>query len=60
MSLVLLAGLNFFAGFPFAGGYAALQELTPNRMRAQATAVLLFAVNLIGGGFGPTLVALLH
>ncbi len=24
MSLVWLAGLNFFAGFPFAGGYAAL------------------------------------
>jgi MFS family permease len=57
-SLMLLAGMNFFAGFPFAGGYAALQELAPNRMRAQAVAVLLFAVNLVGGGFGPTLVAL--
>jgi MFS family permease len=58
ISLALLAGLNFFAGFPFAGGYAALQELTPNRMRAQAAAMLLFCVNLIGGGFGPTLIAL--
>jgi MFS family permease len=58
MSLMWLAGLNFFAGFPFAGGYAALQELAPNRMRAQAVAVLLFCMNLIGGGFGPTLVAL--
>ncbi len=58
-SLVLLAGMNFFAGFPFAGGYAALQELTPNRMRAQATAVLILFINLIGGGFGATLVAML-
>jgi MFS family permease len=58
MSLALLAGLNFFAGFPFAGGYAAIQELTPNRMRAQATAALLFCVNLIGGGLGPTVIAL--
>jgi MFS family permease len=58
LSLMLLAGLNFFAGFPFAGGYAALQELAPNRMRAQAVAMLLFCMNLIGGGFGPTLVAL--
>ena len=57
VSLGLLAGLNFFAGFPFAGGYAAIQELTPNRMRAQAAAVMLFFVNLVGGGFGPTLVA---
>jgi MFS family permease len=57
ISLILLAGLNFFAGFPFAGGYAAIQELTPNRMRAQVTAVMLLFVNLIGGGLGPTLIA---
>ena len=57
-SLTLLAGLNFFAGFPFAGGYAAIQELTPNRMRAQVTAVMLLVGNLIGAGLGPTLIAL--
>jgi MFS family permease len=57
-SLTLLAGLNFFAGFPFAGGYAAIQELTPNRMRAQVTAAMLLVVNLIGAGLGPTLIAL--
>ena len=56
-SLMLLAGLNFFAGFPFAGGYAAIQELTPNRMRAQVTAAMLLVVNLIGAGLGPTLIA---
>lgn len=57
-SLMLLAGLNFFAGFPFAGGYAAIQELTPNRMRAQVTAAMLLVVNLVGAGLGPTLIAL--
>jgi MFS family permease len=56
-SLMLLAGLNFFAGFPFAGGYAAIQELTPNRMRAQVTAAMLLLVNLIGAGLGPTVIA---
>lgn len=57
MSLMLLAGLNFFAGFPFAGGYAAIQELTPNRMRARVTAAMLLIVNLVGAGLGPTLIA---
>jgi hypothetical protein len=33
LPLALLAGLNFFAGLPFAGGYSSLHELTPNRMR---------------------------
>ena len=58
LALALVAGMNFFAGFPFAGGYAAVQELTPNRMRAQMAALLVVCVNVIGGGFGPTLVAL--
>jgi MFS family permease len=57
VSLALLAGMNFFAGVPFAGGYAAIQELTPNRMRAQVVAALLFLVNLVGGGLGPTVIA---
>ena len=58
LSLALLAAMNFFAGFPFAGAYAALQELTPNRMRAQMAALFALCMNLIGGGCGPTLVAL--
>jgi|HigsolmetaAR201D_1030396.scaffolds.fasta_scaffold05716_3 MFS family permease len=48
------------------GGYmivgcsaAALQQLVPNRMRGQASAVYLLVTNLIGLGFGPTVVALL-
>jgi MFS family permease len=35
-----------------------IQMATPNRMRAQVSAVVLFAMNLIGLGFGATAVAL--
>ena len=38
---------------------AAFQEITPNRMRGQVSAVYLFVLNLAGIGLGPTLVALM-
>jgi hypothetical protein len=38
---------------------AALQIITPNRMRGQVTLIWLFIFNVIGFGTGPTLVALL-
>ena len=50
--------MNFFAGFNFGGGLAALQELTPNRMRALVSAGYLLTINLIGAALGPTAVAL--
>ena len=37
---------------------AAIQQIMPNEMRAQASALYLFVVNLIGLGLGPTAVAL--
>lgn len=37
---------------------AAMQELVPNAMRGQATAVYLLIVNIIGLGLGPSAVAL--
>ncbi|HUS23343.1 MAG TPA: MFS transporter [Candidatus Binatia bacterium] len=49
----------FCLGMPFGAAPASLQELVPNRMRGQATAVYLFIVNLVGLGIGPTAVALL-
>ncbi|MGQ9426116.1 spinster family MFS transporter [Gilvimarinus sp. F26214L] len=58
MALVLLCGAVFFAAMPFGVGPAAIQEMMPNRMRAQASAVYLFVLNLIGLGFGPSAVAL--
>tara|TARA_B100000965_G_C18939618_1_gene476714 strand:- start:131 stop:520 length:390 start_codon:yes stop_codon:yes gene_type:complete len=52
-------GLSFFAGSMGAGPAAsAAQEMTPNQMRAQASAFYLFLTNLIGLGLGPTVVAL--
>ncbi len=58
VAVALVAGYNFFAGFPFGGGYAALQEITPARMRGQMAAIFALLVNIIGQGAGPTLVAL--
>ena len=57
LAVALVAGFNFFAGFPFGGGYAALQEITPSRMRGQVAAIFTLLVNVIGG-LGPTVVAL--
>jgi len=52
-------GLSFFAGSMAAGPAAsAAQEMTPNQMRAQASAFYLFITNLVGLGLGPTVVAL--
>ena len=48
----------FFISFPWGAAPAALQMVTPNRMRAQISAVFLFSINLLGIGTGPTLVAL--
>jgi MFS family permease len=36
---------------------AALQDVTPNQLRGQVTAVSLLAVNLIGMGFGASVIA---
>jgi MFS family permease len=50
--------LSFFASAPFGVGAAAVQELVPDRMRAQASALYLFVLNIIGLSLGPTAVAL--
>src|SRR5207302_3440914 len=49
----------FFSSVPFGVAPAAIQRMMPNTMRAQATAVYLFVINLIGMGLGPTVVAAL-
>ncbi len=56
---VLLAPALFFSSIPFGVAPAAIQRMMPNTMRAQATAVYLFVINLIGMGLGPTVVATL-
>ena len=55
---LLLIPLMFFSTFSFGAAAAALQQITPNRMRGVVSALYLFVLNLIGLGFGPTAVAL--
>jgi MFS family permease len=56
---VAAAALAFMIGI---GGAvpqnAALQSVTPNEMRGQVTALYLFVFAVIGGGIGPTFIAL--
>lgn len=56
---VFLTPALFFLSMPFGVAPAAIQRMMPNVMRAQATALYLFVINLIGMGLGPTVVALL-
>jgi MFS family permease len=49
----------FFLNSYFALAVAALQNITPNRMRAQISAVMLFMTNLLGLALGPSMVAAL-
>jgi MFS family permease len=55
---ILYAPSAFLSAGVFSVGPAALMQVTPARMRGQAGAVYLFAINLIGLGLGPTAVAL--
>ncbi len=48
---------TFFASFGFGAAAAGVQEITPVPMRAQASALYLFFVSLIGLGLGPSFVA---
>lgn len=41
------------------GQNSAVQIITPNEMRGQVTAVYLFTISVVGGGLGPTAIALI-
>jgi hypothetical protein len=56
--MALVAVAFFFSSMAFGVGPAAIQEMVPNTMRGQASAIYLFVINLIGLGCGPTAVAL--
>ncbi len=58
LSLALFAGFLFCGAMPYGAAAAAFQEITPNRMRGQVSAIYLFWLNLAGIGIGPTIVAL--
>ncbi|HEX7874031.1 MAG TPA: MFS transporter [Sphingobium sp.] len=56
-SLVLIYLFLFGCAMPWGGAAAALQEITPNQMRGQVSALYLFCLSLCGMGFGPAIVA---
>ncbi|MEX2113722.1 MAG: MFS transporter, partial [Pirellulales bacterium] len=56
-SMLLLVPTVFFVAMPFGVAPAAIQEMMPNPMRGQASAIYLFIVNLIGLGLGPSAIA---
>lgn len=59
MSLIVLAPALFLSAMPFGCGSAVLPLISPNRMRAQMTALFLLLMNLIGFTVGPTSIGVL-
>lgn len=57
-TFVFFAPAVFIASMPWGVGPAAVQEIMPNRIRGQASAIYLFVVNLLGLGFGPYILSL--
>ncbi|WP_243453908.1 MFS transporter [Sandaracinobacteroides saxicola] len=58
-ALWLLAPAVTLGAMPFGAGPSALALIAPNRLRAQLMALYMLLANLVGGGGGPTSVALL-
>ncbi len=58
LALGLLVPTTFLLSAPVGLSAAAIQLITPNRMRAQVTALYLLVVAFVGTGFGPMAVAL--
>lgn len=57
-AVICLACASFFLALPQGLPAAALQVIAPNPLRAQMTALYFLVGNLIAGGLGPTLYAL--
>lgn len=59
LCLATYCGFVFAGSMPYGAAAAAFQEITPNQMRAQVTAIYFLFLNLAGIGLGPTVVALI-
>ncbi len=59
LALLLYLVPAFFGGFYLAPTAALIQSLVSLRMRALASAIVLFVLNIIGMGFGPQLVGIM-
>jgi MFS family permease len=57
-AILLLALPTFGLAAPFGAATAAVQEIMPNQVRALASSIMLFILNLIGLSLGPALVAI--
>ncbi|MEM1111322.1 MAG: MFS transporter [Pseudomonadota bacterium] len=57
LAVLLAVPIVFFLNSYFGLAIAALQAITPNQMRAQVSALLLFMSNLFGLALGPSIVA---
>ena len=58
LSVLFMALSVFGASLLFGPQNAAIQVVTPGRMKGQVTAIILFGFNIIGYGLGPTVTAL--
>jgi len=59
LAVAMLIPTIFLTSLPVGVAAAAVQEMMPNVMRGQASALYLFVINLIGLGLGPTAVAMM-
>jgi MFS family permease len=59
IALTTMGVLIFIGAMTNGGAFAALQEITPGRMRSVTTAAFFICVNLLGASLGPLAVALL-
>lgn len=59
LALLLYTVPAFFGGFYLAPTFALIQGLVSLRMRALASSIVLFVLNIIGMGFGPQLVGIM-
>ncbi len=59
LAAAVLAPTVSVTSMPVGVAAAAIQEMMPNVMRAEASALYLFVINLIGLGLGPTAVAMM-
>jgi MFS family permease len=58
VALLALVLPSFLLAMPMGAATAAIQELMPNQVRALASSIFLFILNIVGLGLGPLLVAL--
>lgn len=58
LTIAMLAVPTFLNAMWYGPIYAAVQGLSPVRMRATAVAIMLFVINMIGLGLGPLLIGM--